>query len=62
MIWRDDSARASPAGLPSFAQNYGHSLARGSRGGSHARNAPQPVTCAPAAVVRRSGIVSKAGR
>jgi hypothetical protein len=44
MIWRDDSARASPAGLPSFAQKNGHSLTRGSRSGSHARNASQQVT------------------
>jgi hypothetical protein len=53
MIWRDDSARASPAGLPSFAQKNGHSLTRGSRRGSHARNAPQLLTRAPATTLFR---------
>ena len=48
MIWRDDSARASPAGLPSLAQKNGHSLTRGSRGGSHARIASRQVTRPPA--------------
>jgi hypothetical protein len=51
MMWRDGSARASPAGLPSFAQKNGHSLTQGSRSGSHARNASRQVTRLPDAVV-----------
>jgi hypothetical protein len=45
---RCDCARASPAGLPSFAQKNGHSLTRGSRNGSHVRELPRRITRAQA--------------
>ena len=43
-----DCARASPAGPPSLAQKDGHSLAPGSRNGSHARDVLRRVPRAQA--------------